>query len=355
MRKVLLLSAAVLLVVSVYAVNAVSVGQNKIDAKENVIIRIKGDATEADGDDWLYVGSGDDEREINIKKKSKCSAYLGIYMDELSRKIKREYDYPMKDGVLIIEVVEDSPAEKAGLEEDDIIFSFGGEEIESAKQLSSLVKEKNPGDEVDIVIYRDGDEKKVKVVLGEYPYEVSIDMDDFEDYAEEIGDFAGKLGKSFGFWWQDSFGAKGRLGVELSNLDEELAEYFDVKGDEGVLVLSVREDSPAEEAGMKAGDVIINFNGKEVSEVEDIIDELGDVEDETVELGVVRKGKKQTLKVELEDRGHFYVYPGSKEKRIVIPPKSFESIDKAELEKELKELKKELKELKKRLKEIEKE
>jgi C-terminal processing protease CtpA/Prc len=354
MRKVLLLSAAVLLVVSVYLVTAVSAGENKIGAKENVVIRIKGDATEANGDDWLYVGSGDEEKKIDIKKKSRCSAYLGIYMDELSRKLKRTYDYPKKDGVLIIEIVEDSPAEEAGLEENDIIFLFDGEEVESAKQLSTLVKEKDPGDEVDIIIYRDGDEKKVKVVLGEYPYEVSIDVDDFEDYAEEIGDFAGKLGKSIEFWWHD-FGAKGRLGMELSNLDEELAEYFDVEGNEGILVLRVHEDSPAEEAGVKAGDVIINFNGEEVSEVEDVIDKLGDLEDETVELEIVRKGKKQMLTVELKDRERLYVFPRSKEKRIVIPPKSFESIDRIELEKELEELKKELKELKKRLKEIEKE
>ncbi len=351
----LLLSAIVLLVASVSAVTAVSAGENKVGTGENVIIRIKGDAAETEADDWLYIGSGDDEKEVSVKKESKCSAYLGIYMDELSRKLKRKYDYPREDGVLVIEIVENSPAEEAGLEEDDIIYLFDGKEVESAKQLSSLVKEKNPGDEVDIVLYRAGDEKKVKVVLGEYPYEVSIDVDDLEDYAEEIGDFAGKLGRSIEFLWQDRFSAKGRLGLELSDLDKELAEYFDVKGGEGVLILRVHEDSPAEKAGVKAGDVIVNFNGEKVSEVEDIIDELGDLEDETVELEVVRKGKEQTLTIELEGREHVYIIPRSTEKRIVIPQKGFESVDRIELEKELEELKKELKELKKRLKEMEKE
>ncbi len=355
MRKVLPLSAIVLIVASVSVVTTVSAGDKKVGAGENVIIRIKGDATETSADDWLYIGSGDDEKEISVKKKSKCSAYLGIYMDELSRKLKRKYEYPREDGVLIIEIVEDSPAEEAGLEEDDIIFLFDGKEVESAKQLSSLVKEKNPGDEVDIVIYRGGDEKKVKVVLGEYPYEVSIDVDDLEDYAEEIGDFAGKIGRSIEFLWQDPFSTKSRLGMELSDLDGELAEYFDVKGDEGVLILRIHEDSPAEKAGVKAGDVIVNFNGEKVSEVKDVIDELGDLEDETVELEVVRKGKKRTLTVELEDREHVYFIPRSKEKGIIIQPKSFDSVDRIELEKELEELKKELKELKKRLKEMEKE
>jgi C-terminal processing protease CtpA/Prc len=180
-------------------------------------------------------------------------------------------------------------------------------------------------------------------------------MDDIEDYAEEIGDFAGRFGKSLGFWWHDSFGPKGRLGVELSELDEDLAGYFDVEAETGVLVLRVHEDTPADEAGLKPGDVIVSLGGEDVSDVEDVIEELGDVEDEEIEIGIVRKGKKLTVNVELDEEHHFFFKPSEGKRRVVLPPERFDVINKVEMEKELEELKKELKALKKRLKELEKE
>jgi len=358
MKKVLLFAMAILLVGSVCTVASAYDGDKKTGDQKNIVIRIKGDATEADGEEWLYVGSGDDDekeiKELKVKKKS-CSAYLGIYMDELSAKIKRKHNYPKDNGVLIIDVVTDSPAEAAGLEENDIIYLFGGEEVDNAKHLSAFVRDRKPGDSVDIVLYRGGDKKQIKVVLGEYTGEVSVDVEDFNDYVEEIGDFAGRLGKSFGTWWQGSFGSGGRLGIELTNLDGDLAGYFDVEGGEGVLVLKVIENSPAEEAGVKAGDVIVAFNGEAVSEVNDVIEGLADLDEKTVEIEIVRKGKKQTLNVEIDEGEHIYRIRPEGRQRIVIPPaKRFDIIDKAELDKELEELRKELKELKKQLKEMEK-
>jgi serine protease Do len=357
MRKVLLIAVTILLVGSICSVSPANAGDERIGGQENIIIRIKGDANQSDGEDWLYIGSDDDDEknaaEIKVKKKESCAAYLGIYMDEISRKIKRKYDYPMDAGVLIIDVVDESPAETAGLEEDDIIYLFDGEEVESAKHLSSLVKKNKPGDTVEIVLYRDGDRKEFDVTLGEYPYEVSIDVDDFEDYAEEIGDFAGRLGKSIGVWWHDNFGAEGRLGMELAELDEDLAEYFDVKDGDGVLVLSVREDSPAEDGGVKAGDVIVAMNGERVSEIDDILDELADPEDEAVELEIVRKGKKQKLELKMEEDELFLLQRKGKH-RIVVPPKRFDVIERVEMEKEFEEMARELKELKKEFKEMKK-
>lgn len=358
MKKVLLLTVTILLVGYLCAAASAYAGDEKTGGQKNVVVRIKGDATEADGENWLYIGSGDEDEKkiekIKVKKKESCAAYLGIYMDEISSKIKRKYDYPKDDGVLIIEVVEGSPAEDAGLDANDIIYLFNGEEVVEAKQLSTLVKKKKPGDTIEIVLYRGGDEKMVNVTLGEYPYEVSIDVDDFEDYAEEIGDFAGRLGKSIGAWWYGSFGNGGRLGMELTDLDEDLAGYFDVKENEGVLVLRVHEGSPAEEAGVKPGDVIIAFNGEDVSGVDDVLEGLTDLEEETVEIEIVRKGKKQKLEAKLEEGKYIYRMRPERKRRIFIPPKHFDIIDKGDMEKELEELKQELKELKKQIKELEK-
>lgn len=359
MRKVLLLSLTVFLAVSICTVASAYEGDGRTGDQKNVVIRIDGDAAASGEEDWLFIGSeGDDEKDIErikIKKERKsCAAYLGVYMDEISKRVRRKLDYPKRDGVLIIEVVDDSPAEEAGIEEDDIIYRFNGEEVEDAKHLSELVKNKKPGDTVEIALYRGGDRKEIDVVLGEYPYEISIDMDDFEEYVEEIGDFAGRLGKSIGTWWQVGPGGGGRLGMELTELEGDLAGYFDVEEDEGVLVLRVHEDSPAEEAGVKPGDVIVAFNGEDVSEVDDVVDEMEELEEGTVEIEVVRKGKKMKFDVEWEAGVFMHrMHPGGKH-RIIMPQKHFDEFDKQELEKELEELKEELEELKKHIRELEK-
>ena len=93
MRKVLLLAIAVLLVGVVFTVASAYDGDKKAGDQKNIVIRIKGDASEADGEEWLFVGSGDDDekkvKKIKVKKRESCAAYLGIYMDELSAWIKR--------------------------------------------------------------------------------------------------------------------------------------------------------------------------------------------------------------------------------------------------------------------------
>ena len=100
-------------------------------------------------------------------------------------------------------------------------------------------------------------------------------------------------------------GNRGYLGVEMRNLNDDLAGYFGVKAEEGVLVLEVVEDSPAEGAGIKAGDVIVSIGGEEVGEAQDIQKVLHDYDPgEEVEVVVMRHKKRQSFKVELDERDH---------------------------------------------------
>jgi serine protease Do len=92
----------------------------------------------------------------------------------------------------------------------------------------------------------------------------------------------------------------GRLGVSLNELDPQLAEYFGVK--QGVLVASVRQDSPAARAGVKAGDVITQVNGRTVERSSDVRRAVGDLDDATeATLTLVRDKKEMTVKVALEE------------------------------------------------------
>lgn len=258
----------------------------------------------------FYFCMPDEEGEKKVVIKAcKDSGYLGIHMENLTKDIIEDFNYPKKKGVIITAVIENSPADEVGLKEYDILYLFDGKEIGGAAQLSRMVRKRKPGDKVEIVAYRDG-EKKVKTVelgerkdlVSEFDLEGEFRMEDWKVYAEDMGEYAKELGRSTRLFATEVYNIKGRMGLCVMELDEDLAGYFKVKEDEGVLVLDVSEDSPAEKAGIKSGDVIVDVDGKVISETEDLVDEFAELEDaDVVEVSVVRKGKKEKVKLEVEE------------------------------------------------------
>ena len=146
----------------------------------------------------VFVGSGDEKKCIKIKK----GAYLGIYMEDLTRKKIKNYNYPLKRGVLISDVVDDGPAEEAGIEAGDIIRTFDGRKVEDPDELSEMVLEKDPGDEVKIELYRDGEKITLDVELGERSTDSVhvLKFNEFKDLNHKLGRIHGRLGKTGNFF-----------------------------------------------------------------------------------------------------------------------------------------------------------
>jgi C-terminal processing protease CtpA/Prc len=312
--------------------------------------------------------------EKKLKKIEDTGAFLGVYMGDLDDDARKDADYPKSSGVLVTSVIDESPAEEAGIEEGDIIYLFDGETVESGKQLGELVTSHKPGDKIEIVLYRDGKKKTVDVALAEKKTSyLTIDMDEdgpVQSYMvmKKLGEpgmammFGGKDGK-----W--SFVTdRPVLGVSLHDISEDLAPYFDVKPGQGVLVLDVHEDTPAAEAGIKGGDVIVEIAGAKVTRYNDVIDALADVdEDTTVTVTVVRSGKKIDIPVEVEREGLYSVglsyQPGSEKAlkdmkyNMIIPETKairIKEIEEQKLEQRMKELEKQLEELQEKLKKMDK-
>jgi PDZ domain-containing secreted protein len=134
--------------------------------------------------------------------------------DELKEAMDIDEDV---EGVLISDVVDDSPADEFGLEDGDVIIAIDDEEIETVKRATRAIKAYSPGDEVEIVVLRDGDRKRVlKVELGERDEAKIADLDlDFDlDIIPEIEHaFQGWMGESHGF-----------LGVQIQDMSRDLAE-----------------------------------------------------------------------------------------------------------------------------------
>jgi serine protease Do len=212
-------------------------------------------------------------------------------------------------GVLIDEVEEESPAEKAGLKRGDVIVEFDGERVRGARHFSRLVQETPDGRSVKATIVRDGSRQTIDITptAGErfgWSQDRIIALPDIEQEIERSLETLPR-NFSFDFDWDASpmiaGGTRGRLGARLQPLTGQLAEYFGVK--EGVLVSSVDADSPAAKAGLKAGDVITSVNGRTVNDTRDITQEIrGADEGKDVEIQVLRDRKSLTLKAQLPER-----------------------------------------------------
>jgi serine protease Do len=212
-------------------------------------------------------------------------------------------------GVVIEEVRKDGPADKAGLKQADVIVEFDGEHVRSARQFTRLVQETVPGRTVKVTVVRDGQKKDVELMPDDRGDGMSVFFDNnMHEYLGNLDRGLGRLNDRFQNFNFDNFSfalpqldGRGRLGVSLEELTPQLATYFGAK--DGVLVASVRDDSPASRAGLKAGDVITKVNNEPVGSRDDLMRLLRDVKDGgDVTIGIVRDKKESNVTVKLESR-----------------------------------------------------
>ena len=205
-------------------------------------------------------------------------------------------------GVVIDEVVADSPAEKAGLKRSDVIVEFDGEHVRSARQFARLVQETPSGRTVKVTITREGQRRDVQVTPDERRGDVMV-SGDFGDYMRDLGRDLGRLGDrlppfNFNFDFDTAMMPGRRLGVTVEELTGQLADYFSAK--EGVLVTSVTDGSAASRAGLKAGDVITSVNGERVRAREDLLRGLREATGEDVKIGIVRDKKESSVTAKID-------------------------------------------------------
>lgn len=229
-------------------------------------------------------------------------AYLGVSITDVNDEIASEAGLTRQYGAYISSVVDGSPASEAGVLEGDVIVGWNGQRVESASQLQRHVRETPAGREVALTVMRAGDERTISVELGDRSdqarsftlpggrIELRRDMD-----APRLVRPEGGIVRSM------VISRRGRLGVSLQSMGDQLAAYFRVDG--GALVSEVAEESPAEAAGLRAGDVIVEFDGESVEDPSDLIRLLADIESGPVDLRVVRDGASRTLSIDVPEAG----------------------------------------------------
>ena len=249
---------------------------------------------------------------------SRSSAWLGIHSQRVDRQLARDYDLAVNYGAIVNDVAKDSPAEKAGIEEDDVIVRFNDDKVRDDDDLVDLVRDSRPGDEVTLTVRRGADELKFDVELGTRPRGYHrYDSDDDDDvWILPRASRAPKAPKAphvprlFSNWSHYShysdYSDHGYLGIRMVELSRPAAQSLGAERD-GILIDEVDEDSPAEKAGLKPGDLIVAVDGERVADAEDVQEIVWDMEEgDTLAIDYVRNHKAGSVKVELSaaDRGY---------------------------------------------------
>jgi serine protease Do len=220
--------------------------------------------------------------------------YLGIQMDDVTAANMSKFNLTTEKGVIVRSVVKGTPAEKAGLHEDDVILEYAGTQVWSSTQFSRLVQETPPGRKVDLGVSRNGKRVSLTAEIGK--------MDEGRAdnrYRELLRMFPERpLDRRETLVVPAEPSGKPRLGLTLQPLSDQLAQYMGAPGKKGVLVASVLEGSPA--AGkIRAGDVIVAADGKEVREPEELTRIVRDKAEGTLALKIIRDKKEIAVDVSL--------------------------------------------------------
>ena len=251
----------------------------------------KAEVAEADFDfdfnfDMKDVPTWQDDRNFTLFLQG--GTFLGVHAEDVTKENMSRYGMREVRGVGVSEVVKDSPAEKAGLRKDDVILAFNGEAVTSTRKLTRLVSESSADQNVRLTISRGGSEQEVTATLAKRNTTNVFNGKMREELKQKMEllkkDFP-KIRSTDGTWILNT-GNYRRIGIATQTLTKQLAEYFGVN--EGILVTSVNDNSPAAKAGLKAGDVITAVDGEKVTSPGDISRAIGKKQDGPVTLTVVR-------------------------------------------------------------------
>jgi serine protease Do len=221
--------------------------------------------------------------------------WLGVTVGDVTAEKAKELNLPGEYGAIVQEVRGDSPAAKAGLEKGDVILQFAGEKVRSVAELLRLVRETPAGRSVAIEISRNGHTQTLSAEIAKESNETwtsRFEMPNVEIPKIHVPNFNFNM----------MFVGGPRLGIMGDELTPQLADCFGVKQGKGVLVGEVEKGTPAEKAGLKAGDVIVKVNDKQIESIEDLRAALRSDSNEKheVTLTIVRDRHEQSLNVELE-------------------------------------------------------
>ncbi|HXH09705.1 MAG TPA: DegQ family serine endoprotease [Alphaproteobacteria bacterium] len=189
--------------------------------------------------------------------------WLGVQVQRVTPELAKSFGLDRERGALVADVMPDTPAARAGIERGDIIVEFNGRKIEEMTDLPRVVANTPPGTEVPVKLLRKGQERVVQVTIAEMQ-------------EERMAAAGGTLEES--------------LGMTVQELTPEIARSLGVSETKGVVVTNVEDDSPADEAGVRRGDVILEVNQRKIETLKDYRAAIGRMSSADSLLLLIRRG-----------------------------------------------------------------
>jgi serine protease Do len=178
--------------------------------------------------------------------------YLGVQIKDLDPEVAARLGLDKQKGVLVAKVFDGSPAARAGVKDGDVITMLAGKPVENGRDLQSVVAGLTLNKPVTLTVLRDGERHELSVTVAEQPSEFGVASGDLKQQGPEAEKQADELD---------------RLGVEVTDLTPELARQFGYKeGAKGVVVTKVQPDSPAADAGLQRGVLLVKVDRKAVKD-----------------------------------------------------------------------------------------
>jgi len=179
-----------------------------------------------------------------IDKGYVTRSWLGVYIQELDSETAEALDIDIRNGALITDVVDGSPAEESGIQEGDVIIEFDGESIANPANLKNIVSLTAPNSSSIVKVLRDGSEKKLKVILEELPEDPrsrnTKNKKEFNDY-----------------------------GFQLREMTKSLREKYELPKEDALVIISVDPNGEAYSKGIREGDIVKRVGTKKVTSLSD--------------------------------------------------------------------------------------
>lgn len=209
--------------------------------------------------------------ESLIKEGRVIRGWLGVSVKPITPEIAKQFDLEEEYGALVDGIIEDSPAEKAGIMKDDIIIEYNGDKVYEPYSLRNRIANTPPGEVAELKVIREGSTEIIMVKIGELPSETKTIHKDFKNALR---------------------------GVRVQDLTQELYWRLNIPEEvNGVVVIEIKKGSPMH-GKLIPGDVIQEVNEKAVTNLEDFKSIVSKIKhNESVELFVFRKGFSVSIKI----------------------------------------------------------
>ncbi|HUE73061.1 MAG TPA: Do family serine endopeptidase [Pirellulaceae bacterium] len=178
-------------------------------------------------------------------------AYIGVGIQPVNKDLADQLGLKTPGGAIVTEVVPDSPAERAGIQVEDVIIGFGGQAVQNSAQLYALAGRSEIGSKQPVTLIRDGKRMELTVTLREQPAKFAA-TSSREDETPPV---------------ESEEASYDNLGLEVAPLDGQVARQLGLRGGEGVVITGVERGSPADRAGLAESMVITQVNRQAVGSV----------------------------------------------------------------------------------------